>query len=241
MIQLYNDDYNNILPTLANNSIDLILTDLPYNITDNKWDKEVIDLDKLWEQYNRIIKDNGCIALFASSRFTPLLINSNYKNWKYNWYWQKKNSTAFLLAKKQPLRKIEEICIFYKKPPLYIPQMTSGKPNKGRLIKKSTSNYNLKPNFNSKPNITGDRYPTNVLEFNYDNKKYHPTQKPILLLEYIIKTYTNENETVLDNTMGSGSTGVAAKNTNRKFIGIEMDETYFNIAKKRIDEVNENP
>ena len=224
-----------LMKDISDKSIDMILCDLPYGTTRNKWDS-IIPLDKLWEQYERIIKDNGVIVLFSQMPFTAELTHSNLKLFKYEWIWEKDNGTGFLNAKKMPLKIHENILIFYKKLPIYNPQMRTGfKPYKCKQGRHST-NYGLY----EQGHITesnGERYPIDIIEFKKDSG-LHPTQKPVALLEYLIKTYTNEGETVLDNCMGSGSTGVACKNLNRNFIGIELDENYFNIAKERINEVS---
>lgn len=217
-------------------SIDLILCDLPYGTTKNKWDK-VIDLDKLWEHYNRIIKDNGAIVLFSQQPFSAKLIESNPKMFRYEWIWDKQQGTGFLNAKRMPLKSHENILVFYKKPPVYNPQMRTGfKPYKAKQ-KSAGSSYDK-----SKPVVTisnGERYPVDIISFKRDSngKKLHPTQKPVALLEYLIKTYTNEGDTILDNCMGSGSTGVACVNTNRNFIGMELSSEYYDIAKDRIEKV----
>ena len=220
--------------------IDMILCDLPYNVTQNKWDI-LIPFEKLWEQYNRIIKDKSCIALFGSEPFSSYLRMSNIKMYKYDWVWYKKRATLFQHANKRPMNKYELISIFYKKAPTYNPIFLEGKPYKdNRVIRKINSGL-LSGNKTSKISIPidnkGTRYPYNVLENFYESKGVHPTQKPVALLEYLIKTYTNENETVLDNCMGSGSTGVACLNTNRNFIGIEKDDKYFKIAEERINNI----
>lgn len=215
----------------------MILCDLPYGTTQNKWDS-VIPFEALWKQYNRIIKNNGVIALTSQGIFTAKLILSNERYFKYKIVWEKSKSTNFLNAKKQPLRKHEDICIFYKKQPIYNPQMRIGEPyDKGVRKSQLTGSYGV---FNPvQVKSDGLRYPTDIVYFKTaeaEGEVFHPTQKPVALLEYLIKTYTNENETVLDNCMGSGSTGVACINTNRRFIGIELDEKYFNIASDRIKE-----
>lgn len=203
----------------------------------NKWDV-VIPFKQLWDSYKRIIKDNGAIILFANGMFTADLMQSNKQMWRYNLIWQKTQPTGFLNAKRMPLRSHEDICIFYKKLPTYNPQKTDGhirKVSKLEHDKNSikTSNYRK---YSKTSYDSTERYPTSVLTFKKDTQKekYHPTQKPVALLEYLIKTYTDENELVLDSCMGSGSTGVAALNTNRRFIGIELDEKYFQIAKERM-------
>ena len=224
---------------IPDKSIDMILCDLPYGTTQCKWDS-VIPFDKLWEQYNRIIKDNGAIVLFGSEPFTSMLICSNLKKFKYRWVWNKKFASNFSICKYQPLKIHEDICVFSIKTHKYIPQIT--KRNNPIVMGKNRSKHgsaNLtyaKREYDKKVYTT--KQPQSILEYSVRNGKrgLHPTQKPVDLLEYLIKTYTNEGETVLDNTMGSGSTGVACVNTNRKFIGIEMDENYFNIACNRIDE-----
>ena len=234
-IQLFNGDCLEVMKDIPDKSVDMILCDLPYGTTQNKWDT-VIDLEKLWEQYERVIKDNGAIVLFAQTPFDKVLGASNLKLLKYEWIWDKKLGTGHLNSKKMPMKRHENILVFYKKLPTYNPQMTKGDPyNKGMVHGKS-SNYGKQREVVDK-NVTGERYPTSIVEFSNANRKnrVHPTQKPVELLEYLIKTYTNEGELVLDNCMGSGSTGVACVNTNRKFIGIELDEHYFGIAKERIE------
>lgn len=218
---------------IPDKTIDMILCDLPYGKTRNKWDS-VISLDKLWEQYNRIIKDNGAITLFAQTPFDKVLGVSNFKMLKYEWIWEKEQGTGFLNAKKMPLKNHENILIFYKKPPTYNPQMKKGKPY---TLERNTFTVNYGKQVDMvRTENTGERYPLTILKFKRDKEKLHPTQKPVALLECLIKTYTNEGEIVLDNCMGSGSTGVACINTNRNFIGIEKDENYFNIACNRIKE-----
>ena len=237
-MQLFNDDCLKILPTIPDKSIDLILTDPPYGTTACKWDS-VIPFEPMWNQLIRVIKDNGCIALFGSEPFSSNLRMSNIKQFKYDWVWQKEQGTGFGNAKKQPLRNLEIISIFYKNQCLYNPQKSKGKPyktksksgnHKGSVYEDGGLNSIITVN-------EGNRFPLQLLKFNRDKNKIHPTQKPVALLEYLIKTYTNENDTVLDFTMGSGSTGVACKNLNRNFIGIEKDEKYFDIAKQRIEGV----
>ena len=231
------------MPSLPDNSIDLILTDPPYGTTQCKWDS-IIPFEPMWNELKRIIKDNGCIALFGSEPFSSALRMSNIKNFKYDWYWQKDKCTNHLNCKKQPMRNTEIISIFYKKQCLYNPQLTNKNAKDIRppqTYRPHTEVYGEMSKV-SKRGIPIDKtYPKQTLKFNvcwYKGKIFHPTQKPVALLEYLIKTYTNENDTVLDFTMGSGSTGVAAKNLNREFIGIELDKKYFSIASNRI---NENP
>lgn len=226
---------------IPDKSVDMILTDLPYGTTQNKWDS-VIPLDKVWKQYNRVIKDNGVIVLFSAHSFTAQLMLSNQKNFKYKLIWEKSKATNFLNAKKQPLRKYEEICVFYKKQPTYNPQMTKGEPyNKGVRKDQLTGSYgDFQP---VEVKSDGSRYPTDVVYFKTSESEgevVHATQKPLALLEYLIETYTNENDLVLDSTMGSGSTCVACVNTNRNYIGIELEEEYYNIAKNRVENTLES-
>ena len=228
---LLQGDCLELMKQVPDKSIDLILCDLPYGTTQNKWDT-VIPFDKLWAQYNRIIKDNGAILLFSQMPFGANLIMSNPKMFRYEWIWEKTMATGHLNAKKMPLKKHENIMVFYKHLPTYNPQgLIELEEAISRQKTCPTSNYGKC----DKPyKATHTNYPTDILEYKHDKEKLHPTQKPVALLEYLIKTYTNEGDTVLDNCMGSGSTGVACKNTNREFIGMELDEKYFNIAKERI-------
>lgn len=234
MINLIKGDCLEKMKSLPDGSIDMILCDLPYGVTDCKWDT-IIPFEPLWEQYNRIIKDKGAIVLFADLRFANVLINSNTKAYKYKWYWNKQRSTGHLNSKKQPMRCIEEILVFTKGgvQSNYYPETI--KLDKPRINNPVSSKIYNKSN---KICNTYYSYPNHYLEFKAINspKKLHSSEKPVDLLEYLIKTYTLEGETVLDNCMGSGSTGVACINTKRKFIGIELDEDYYNIAKKRIEE-----
>ena len=238
-IKLLNGDCLELMKDIPDKSINLILCDLPYGRTQNRWDT-ILPFEDLWNQYNRIIKDNGCITLFSDGLFMADLMISNRKNWKYNLIWDKVLTSGFLNANKQPLRQHEEICVFYKKPPTYNPQKVKGKPNHSKGKPKDCSNNNYGEfNFQDNKELLGDmKHPTSILRFSkpHPSIMQHPTQKPVALLEYLIKTYTNENETVLDNCMGSGSTGVACINTNRKFIGMEMDDKYYEIACERIED-----
>jgi site-specific DNA-methyltransferase (adenine-specific) len=245
-INLLHGDCLELMKDISDKSIDMILCDLPYGTTACKWDS-IIPFEPLWEQYERIIKDNGAIVLMASQPFTTRLISSNMKHFKYCWYWIKSTPTGFQHAKNRPMTKVEEVCVFSKSPMghksllgtrrmVYNPQGV--RPSGKKTISKVKHGRTL----GARPNQVGREYesysgfPHNVLEFpNMTGKQaIHPTQKPVALLEYLIKTYTNEGETVLDNCMGSGSTGVACVNTNRNFIGIELDDKYFEIAKRRI-------
>jgi len=217
--------------------VDAIITDPPYGTTVCKWDS-VIPFIPMWERLNKLIKPNVAIVLFGSEPFSSALRMSNIKNYKYDWFWKKPQATGFLNSKKMPLKNIENILVFQKSIN-YNPQMRKGfKPYQCKQGKTKTENYGKQKGAISKSD--GERYPLTLLEFKKDKEKQHPTQKPVLLMEYLIKTYTNENETVLDFTMGSGTTGVACKNLNRKFIGIEKEEKYFNIAKNRIFNQDKN-
>ena len=277
--KVYNEDCLIGMQKIKDKSIDMILCDLPYGTTQNKWDSiiplndyieieiknKIVSMNEneyklycfennipleifkirwkekskkgLWTHYKRIIKDNGVIILTSQGNFTSKLISSNEEMFKYKIIWEKSKSTNFLNSKKQPLRKHEDICVFYKKQPTYNPQMSEGEAyNKGTRKNQLTGSYgDFKP---VEVKSNGERYPTDIVYFKTaesEGEVYHPTQKPVALMEYLIKTYTNENETVLDFTMGSGTTGVACKNLNRNFIGIEMDDKYFEIAKERIE------
>ena len=236
-IKLIHGDCLEEMKNIPDKSIDMILCDLPYGTTQNKWDS-IIPLEPLWEQYKRIIKDNGAIVLFAQTPFDKVLGASNLKMLKYEWIWNKISPTGHLNAKRMPMKKTENILVFYKKLPTYNPQGLEYCPRIKKRSSKSvgSSNYG-KHNDENFSEYKG--YPTNLLEFMRESG-FHPTQKPVPLLEYLIKTYTNEGEIILDNTMGSGSTGVACINTNRKFIGIELEEKYFNMAKNRIEEAQNN-
>lgn len=237
-LELYNGDCLEVMKSITDKSIDLILCDLPYGSTHNKWDK-CIDFERLWECYNRIIKDNGAIVLFSQQPFTTKLIMSNLKMFRYEWIWEKSQGTGFLNAHKMPLKIHENICVFYKRLPKFNPQMRTGFKKYVRTASnKSSDNYNLEQDSHTTTS-NGERYPIDIIQFASSNcsttdKHCHPTQKPRLLLEYFIKTYTDEGDTVLDNAMGVGSTGVACAVTNRNFIGIELDKNYYNVAKNRI-------
>lgn len=229
-----------LMKEIPDGSIDMILCDLPYGTTACKWDS-VIPFEPLWEQYNRIIKDNGAIVLFSAQPFTSALVSSNIKNYKHHWIWLKNRGTGFQVAKYRPMMQTEDIIAFCKKGNTlkYNPQMIPlEKPYYCRNAS-STNGSNPLANFGEGGKWVNEKYPTNVIEIAKVTKPIHPTQKPVELLEYLIKTYTNTGETVLDNCMGSGSTGVACVNTNRRFIGIELEEKYFNIAKERIKQAQE--
>ena len=243
--KLYQGDCLELMKNIEDKSIDCIICDLPYGVTSkNKWDT-IIPYEPLWKEYKRIIKDNGPIILFGQDKFTAKTMLSNEKMHRYNLIWNKVLTSGFLNAGRMPLREHEDIMIFYKKLPTYNPQFTEGKPLHGmgekfKKVKNNNNNYN---DFNSCNNPSANRegdtkkYPKSILTFPRpaSSKMLHPTEKPVELLEYLIKTYSNENDVILDNCMGSGSTGVACLNTNRRFIGIELDEKYFNIAKDRLE------
>lgn len=233
---LINGECLEAMAKLPDCSVDLILCDLPYGITQNVWDS-IIPLDKLWEQYKRLGKPGAAIVLTATLLFATTLIASNLKWFRYEWVWQKTAATGFLDAKKKPLRNHEYVLVFCDKRAPYNPQMRSGfKPY--RVVRKvggsRSRNWNDSPERGTVSVSNGERYPVTVFEFAQDRPCLHPTQKPVALLEYMIRTYTNPGDTVLDNCMGSGSTGVACIATGRNFVGIELDSKYFQIAQKRV-------
>ena len=282
--ELYLGDCLEAMKNIPSKSVDMVLCDLPYGTTQNKWDtiipmNDYINIDNkniekdefylqqfmkgltkkeidkiwkenkqegLWSHYNRIIKDNGAILLFGQDIFSAQLITSNLKMYKYKWFWKKDRPSGFLNAKRMPLKDVEEILVFYKKCPIYNPQFWEGIPLHGMGTKYKEGNLgnNNYGKFASHTNPSADRegdtkkYPRQVLEFKRPHPPIFPTQKPVDLCEYLIKTYTNEGDLVLDNCMGSGSTGVACKNLNRRFIGIELNSKTFNLAKDRIEGVD---
>ena len=222
---------------IPSGSVDMVLTDPPYGTTACKWDS-IIPLEPMWEQLKRVIKPNGAIVMTGSQPFTTILIASNMKMFKYCWVYQKPQGVDPFMSKKRPLNNVEDVLVFYKKQPYYNPQKVIGKPY--IVVRdKSERDFRITDTVmrETKTVNNGDRLPTRVIKFNQE-RGLHPTQKPVALMEYLIKTYTNEGETVLDFTMGSGSTGVAAANTGRNFIGIELDKDYFNIALDRIEKAN---
>lgn len=221
---------------IPDGSVDMVLCDLPYGTTQCKWDS-VIPFEPLWAQYRRVCKDNAAIVLFGAEPFSSFLRISNLQWFKYDWIWDKVKGTGFLNAKKQPMRNHEIISVFYQKQCVYHPQKTSGHPMKRSFRRRELQTDVYGEMKNDNKYASTERYPRSIQVFSTDtqNSSLHPTQKPIALLEYLIKTYTNDGETVLDNCMGSGSTGVAALNIGRNFIGIELDEHYFAIAKARLD------
>ena len=217
---------------------DSIIADIPFGKTKCKWDSE-IPLNEMWDRINKLIKPNGAIVLYGINPFTSALIMSNVKNFRYTLVYEKTTPTGHLNAKKMPLRSHEDIIVFYKKLPVYNPQKTSGHTRKTSLAKHKTKSKKSEVygDFKNTTYDSTERYPKSVLKFSTDKQKskLHPTQKPLSLMEYLVKTYTNERESVLDFTMGSGTTGVACKNLNRNFTGIELDKKYFKIAKNRIN------
>lgn len=237
---IVNYDCLHVLPKIKDKVIDAIICDLPYGVTQNKNDCE-LPLNILWNEYNRIIKDNGAIVLFGQDKFTAKLMMSNLKNHRYNLIWKKGDRTSgFLNANRMPLRNHEDICVFYKKLPVYNPQMVVGQPLHGKgtaYLKKENTNNNYGEFVHLEDYRKGStlKYPKSIIDFDRPHPPIHPTQKPVDLLEWLVKTYTNEGDIVLDNTMGVGTTCIACARTNRKFIGIEKDFNYFEIAKKRIN------
>ena len=231
--KIYKEDCLIGMQKIPDKSIDLILCDLPYGTTRNKWDI-VIPLDKLWEQYERIIKDKGAIVLTAQTPFDKALGSSNLKLLRYEWIWEKSFGTGHLNANQMPLKSHENILVFYKELPIYNPQFTYGKPYKQMNGRKSSKNYGQQKTKVKTVN-NGYRYPKSVLFFESEKNTFHPTQKPVALFEYFIKTYTNEGDTVLDNCIGSGTTAIACLNTKRNFIGFENNQEYFEKAIDRIE------
>lgn len=236
MVKLLQGDCLELMKGIPDGSVDMVLCDLPYGTARNKWDS-MIPIEELWEQYKRIVKTNGAILLFAQTPFDKVLGASNLEMLKYEWVWKKDNGTGFLNAKKMPLKIHENILVFYQDVPVYNPQMRTGFKPYVQKSGRGSSNYGSQVSVITENN--GERYPIDVLDFKRDKGKLHPTQKPVALLKYLIRTYTNDGETVLDNCMGSGSTGVACVNTGRNFIGIELDAGYFEIAKRRIQDATE--
>ena len=242
MIDIRQGDCLELMKDIPDKSIDMVLCDLPYGTTQNKSDI-IIPFDKLWNSYERIIKDNGAIVLFAQGVFYVDLVNSNRKLFRYDLIWDKVLTSGFLNAKRMPLRQHEQIAVFYKKLPKYNPQFTSGKPlhSKGKTYKDKpivNQNYGVFHTADDSRAGSTEKYPTSILKFQkpHPSISVHRTQKSVELLEWLINTYTNAGETVLDNCMGSGSTGIACINTNRNFIGYELDEHYFQIAKERLEQ-----
>jgi DNA modification methylase len=231
---------------ISDQSIDCIICDLPYGVLNKqseggKWDN-IIPLEPLWEQYKRIIKQNGAIILFAQGMFTAKLMLSQPKLWRYNLIWDKVHKTGFLNANRMPLRQHEDICVFYKKMPTYNPQMIKCEPHKRNHTKGNGEQQNMNTcygNYFQTPTIISDeKYPTSILTFpkpHVKGKIYHPTQKPVELVQWLIRTYSNKGDLILDNCMGSGTTAIAAILENRNFIGFEISEKYAEIANKRVE------
>ena len=237
-IKLIQGDCLEKMKDIPDGSIDMILCDLPYGTTACKWDT-TIPFEPLWTQYKRIIKEHGAVVLFGGEPFSSKLRMSNLDWYKYDWIWEKVRPVGHLVVKYRPMQKTENICVFGNGRINYYPQMIKLDKSHKEIKKANGKRGNCEHlSFNQKKDyvkITDEKYPCNVLNFS-SVQQYHPTQKPVALLEYLIKTYSNENDVVLDNTCGSGSCGVAAVNTNRRFIGIEKDDNYFEIAQKRIGE-----
>lgn len=240
--KIYQGDCLEVMKEIEDNSVDMILCDLPYGTTQNKWDS-IIPLEELWNQYERIIKENGAIVLTSQGIFTAKLMLSNEKTHKYNLIWDKVLTSGFLNANRMPLRVHEDICIFYKKLPNYNPQKVNGKQShsKGSMKTDINNNYGNYGKVDNKDILGNLKHPQSIITFQkpHPSKAIHPTQKPVALFEYLIKTYTNEGDLVLDNCIGSGTTAIACLNLNRKFIGIEQSEEYCKIASARIKQFSE--
>lgn len=235
-MKLFNGDCLEIMPTLQHQSVDLIIADLPYGTTECTWDS-IIPFEPMWECINHVAKRNTAILLFAQAPFDKVLACSNLKDFRHEWIWEKPNATGFFNAKKMPMKAHENILVFYKSLPTYNPQKTTGhKRQTARRRPQKSEVYNK--DFITTHYDSTERYPRSVIKFSSDKQvsNYHPTQKPLALLEYLIKTYTDENDVVLDFCMGSGTTCVAAQRLKREFIGIEKDNFYFDVAAKRIKE-----
>lgn len=244
MHTLLQGDCLELLKGIPDESVDAIICDLPYNVTRNKWDQDIIDLEELWQHYLRITKPNAPIILFGQGLFSAKLILSQTKHYRYTLVWDKVLKGGFLNANRMPLRQHEDIHLFYKKLPVYQPQKVKGKPNnsKGTSQKATNNNYGKYKIVDNNKELGDLKYPGSIITISKDHPStmVHPTQKPVELLEYLIKTYTNEGDVILDNTMGSGTTGVAAVKLKRQFIGMEQDPDYFNVAQERIEEAQTN-
>lgn len=236
--RIYQMDCLEGMKLIPDKSIDMILCDLPYGQTSNSWDS-IIPLDKLWEQYNRIIKDNGAIVLMAKGKFKINLINSNFSNYRYEWVWDKNKGANFAHVKRMPLNVHEYAVIFYKKQPTYNPQMTDGKPYTQKRLQERVSGIadNLSRHTTKSD---GKRYPKSIIRVDGMAQKHivHPTQKPVSLFAYLIKTYSNEGDLVLDNCMGSGTTAIASTLNNRRWLGFETESEYVELANKRLSQIN---
>jgi len=240
-IKLYHDDMFNILSNIESQNVDLLLTDFPYGTLNkrNEWDV-IIDYEQFWKYVDIICKPNAAIISTAQQPFTTKLISTNYSMFRYCLIWEKSKATGYLNSKKMPLKAHEDVVVFYKKLCTYNPQMTKGTPYDKGIAVRDTESYGKQTTAVHVKNEDGKRFPRSVIYFKTaeGEGKLHPTQKPVALMEYLVKTYSNENDVVLDPCMGSGTTGVACVKTNRKFIGIEKDEKYFNLASNRIEETN---
>ena len=234
-IRIFNRECLEKLDTLMDNSIDMICCDLPYGTTQCKWDS-IIDLQKMWQILDRVCKKDCVMVFTAQHPFTYKLIESNFKDFKYSLIWEKPNSSSPFDAKRRPMKNYEDILVFCKGKGIYNPQMEEGKPYKWSSKRSGGEASNLSNNIDEEINNEGTRFPKSILRFKQE-RGYHPTQKPVALMEWLINTYSNENDTVLDMTMGSGTTGVACVNTNRNFVGIELDTKYFDISRTRMLEV----
>ena len=224
-----------LMKEIPDHTIDMILCDLPYGTTNCKWDT-LIPFEPLWEQYHRVLKANGAIVLTASQPFTSILVASNIKNFRYNWVWEKSKATGYLNSKRMPMRAHEDVCVFYRKPPTYNPQMWQSTPYNKGSAHRPTDVYGDQRAVLVKSD-SGLRYPRSVQYFKTaesEGQTFHSTQKPISLFEYLIRTYTNEGEVVLDSCVGAGTTALAAIRSNRKYICMENDEEYYNITLRRI-------
>ena len=236
-MKLLHGDCLEEMKKVEDKSIDMILCDLPYGTTACKWDT-IIPFEPLWEQYERIIKDNGAIVLTASQPFTSALVMSNIKMFRYEWIWEKSMPVGYLDAKRKPLKCHENLCVFYKKLPTYNPQFWLSLPYNHKGRSKDAEQYRKVKKVAIKNN--GERYPLSFIKIKNNERRLHPTQKPVALFEYLIKTYTNEGDLVLDNCAGSGTTGVACQNTGRDFILIEREEEYCKIAEARLKQHQDN-
>lgn len=237
--KIYLGDCLEVMNNIENETIDMILCDLPYGVTNNKQDI-IIPFEKLWQQYERVIKSNGAIVLFAQGMFYIDLVNSNKKLFRYDLIWDKQLTSGFLNANRQPLRQHEQIAVFYKKQPTYNPQFSIGKPSHSKGYKKDhkNNNYGKYEEINNTDITNTNKFPTSILSYQktHPSKANHPTEKSVELSMYLIKTYSNEGDLILDNCIGSGTTAIACVNTNRDYIGIELQQKYFDIANKRISE-----
>ena len=235
---IYHSDCIDGMKILPDNSVDMVLTDPPYGTTQNKWDT-VVDMDAFWKEIKRVTKKNSAILIFTQMPFTATAVMSNPKMFRYEWICEKANSTGFLNARRMPMKCHENVLVFYNKLPVYYPIMEHGKPYRRGLEDKNSSNYNAVKRFRSE-NTTGTRFPRDVLKVQWRpsfSRTYHPTQKPVSLCEYFIKTYSNKGDIILDPFIGSGTTAVAAVNTGRKYIGFEQEEEYFDTAQNRLEKL----